>query len=287
MDNSTSSKPVILVTGASRGLGLAVVTILLKERDARVVALSRKSNDALVSLAADHQQNLIVILGDIVDPQVSQRAVESALQQYGRLDGIILNAGVLEPTGTIATIPVDSPAAVASWKSLFDVNFFALIHTIQASLPALRKPISGKGKVIMVSSGAAVKGNYGWAPYSASKAAMNSLARTLAVEEKEVITVALRPGMVDTDMQGSIRSSTSLPPSEVQVFKDAHDSGKLVNPADAGFVIASLALSAHEKLSGQFMGIQKSVMPVSVFGMQRQMSIWRMLVLSPSKSLKA
>lgn len=79
-----------------------------------------------------------------------------------------------------------------------DVNFFSLLYTIQAALPALRE---SKGKVIFVSSGASLRGTYAWGPYAASKAAMNSLCRTLAVEEKDVVSVAVRPGTVDTDVR--------------------------------------------------------------------------------------
>jgi len=78
-----------------------------------------------------------------------------------------------------------------------DVNFFSLLHTIQAALPALRE---SKGKIIFVSSGASLKGMYAWGPYSASKAAMNSLCRTLAAEEMDVVSVAVRPGTVNTDV---------------------------------------------------------------------------------------
>jgi len=110
------------------------------------------------------------------------------------LDGIVLNAGVLDPTGKVDSIPVDSEGGLQnlmftqlshkfidgkpSWKSIFDINFFSLVYTIQASLPELRKSTRG-GKIIMVSSGAAVKGKYGMGPYGASKAAMNSLNRSV------------------------------------------------------------------------------------------------------------
>ena len=78
-----------------------------------------------------------------------------------------------------------------------DVNFFSLLYTIQAALPALRE---SNGKVIFVSSGASLKGVHAWGPYSASKAAVNSLCRTLAAEEKGVVSVAVRPGTVNTDV---------------------------------------------------------------------------------------
>ncbi|KIM25241.1 hypothetical protein M408DRAFT_222294 [Serendipita vermifera MAFF 305830] len=247
---NASDSEVMPLTSIDRGIGLAVTTALLKEFNACVLAMARTSNDALIALAAEHQETLLVVLGDIVDPKTSQEAVTAALEQFGHLDGIVLNAGVLEPTGRIEEIPVDG------WKSVFDVNFFSLIPTIQSALPALRKAEShrgeGKGKVIMISSGAAVKGNANWGPYSASKAAMNSLARTLATEEKDVTTIALRPGMVDTDMQAVLRASDTIQPADLQLFKDAHSNGKLVKPEDVGYTIASLALRATTNLSGEF-----------------------------------
>lgn len=128
------------------------------------------------------------------DPTTSQRAVASAISTWSHLTGIILNAGVLDPVGPITSTPVTGPN---SWQSIMDVNFFSLLHTIQAALPALRE---SKGKVIFVSSGASMRGIPAWGPYSASKAAVNSLCRTLAVEEKDVVSVAVRPGTVDTDV---------------------------------------------------------------------------------------
>lgn len=254
MESFDGKKPVVLVTGASRGIGLAVVKILLNELNSRVIALSRTSNDALLALAADHPSSLAVVLGDITDPITSKEAVKTASEQFGQLDGIILNAGVLSPAGPVASATVESPPGSESdsWKSLFDVNFFSLIYTIQESLPKLRSSSAG-GKIIMVSSGAAQKSYYGWGAYSASKAAMNSLARTLATEEKDITTVALRPGAVDTDMQATVRSSgDKMHPTDLKSFTDMHGNGKLVNPDDVGYVIASLSLSAPKALSGQF-----------------------------------
>ncbi|KAG8793403.1 hypothetical protein FRC16_010965 [Serendipita sp. 398] len=163
-------------------------------------------------------ETLAVVLGDVTDPSTSKQAVTSAIEQFGHLDGVILNAGVLYPMGTVASIPVDATASdggssssklspTDTWKSLFDVNFFSLIYTVQEALPALRGS-PRKGRIIMVSSGASVKGQYGWGPYAASKAAVNSLVKTLATEEPNIATIAIRPGVVDTDMQTLLRSST-------------------------------------------------------------------------------
>ena len=98
-------------------------------------------------------------------------AIARAEQTYKHIDGLILNAGILEPVGSIGG---DTP--LSAWKNHFDVNFFSLVTALKAALPALRKGELG-GKVVFVSSGAAVKGSVSWGPYSAGKAAMNSLCR--------------------------------------------------------------------------------------------------------------
>ena len=96
--------------------------------------------------------------------------ISTIVKTHNRLDGLVLNAGVLEPLGPIA----DESIPLAAWKSHFDVNFFSLIPALRASLPALRV---AQGRVVFVSSGAAVNGPAGWGPYNASKAALNSLCR--------------------------------------------------------------------------------------------------------------
>jgi NAD(P)-dependent dehydrogenase (short-subunit alcohol dehydrogenase family) len=98
------------------------------------------------------------------------QAVATAVQKYGRLDGVILNAGHIE-AGQVAS---PDPDFVQKWKQVFEINFFSLLLTVRAALPELRKT---EGTIVMVSSGASAKGTIGWGAYASSKAAMNSLAR--------------------------------------------------------------------------------------------------------------
>ncbi|KDQ12732.1 hypothetical protein BOTBODRAFT_34192 [Botryobasidium botryosum FD-172 SS1] len=239
--------PVVLVTGASRGIGFATANLLLEIFSARVVTISRTLSPELKSLVEKYPNSLTTIQGDIASPNVHFQAVSAALESYGGLDALVLNAGTTEPFGRIASPDL----AVDSWKSHFDVNFFSLLHTLQAALPHLRER---KGRVIFISSGAAVGKTAAWGPYNASKAAMNSLARTLANEEEDIVCVALRPGVVDTDMQTSLRAKggETMSPKEFERFITLHKNSALVKPEDCGHVIASLAVSAPKELSGQF-----------------------------------
>jgi NAD(P)-dependent dehydrogenase (short-subunit alcohol dehydrogenase family) len=145
-----------------------------------------------------------------------QAAVDVAMQSFSRLDAVILNAGALGPIGTTAS----QAGKLEAYKALFDINFFSLVSILTHAIPFLNasdsKPSTGdniSGRVILVSSGAATGGTPAWGAYSASKASMNSLGRTLAQEEEKIVTVAVRPGTVQTVMQAEIRSTGGFPPS--------------------------------------------------------------------------
>lgn len=120
--------------------------------------------------------------------------MSTAISGVDRIDGLVLNAGVLEPLGLIE----DSSIGLDAWHKHFDINFFSLVTAVRAALPALKR---SEGRIIFVSSGAAIKGTPTWGPYNASKAALNSLCRTLSEEEPTVTSIALRPGVVDTPVR--------------------------------------------------------------------------------------
>ncbi|KAL0576918.1 hypothetical protein V5O48_005064 [Marasmius crinis-equi] len=270
----SSRKPVIIVAGASKqaakGIGLAVTSILLKQLGANVVALSRTVSQGLRDLASD---SLLTIECDMLvfaDEGGLSNAIKKGNETFKHIDGLVLNAGTLEP---LCRVGDDTP--LSSWKNHFDINFFSLVTAVRVALPELRKSEHG-GRIVFVSSGAAVKGTPGWGPYNASKAAMNSLCRTLAEEESDVISVALRPGTVDTavwtlpypplaptttdiplhyqQMQQTIREKGVEPmaQSDHKKFISLYTDGVLLKPELPGHVIAALALRAPKGLSGQF-----------------------------------
>lgn len=99
-------------------------------------------------------------------------AIQSVPAKYGRLDALVLNAGVLDPMTRITS----TDTSLDAWKTHFETNVYSLVTALKAAAPSLRESPNG-GKVIFVSSGAAIGGTAGWGPYNASKAAMNSLNR--------------------------------------------------------------------------------------------------------------
>lgn len=132
-----------------------------------------------------------------------------------------------------------------------DVNLFGCIALLQKALPHLR---TNEGRFILVSSGAAIKPYQGWLPYCVSKSACNMLVAGLGLEEQKVISIALRPGVVDTEMQTLIRESGrgAMGDASHDRFVELKETGKLLPPEVPGHVIAKLALGAPKELSGQF-----------------------------------
>lgn len=106
----------------------------------------------------------------------------------------------------------------------------------------------------MLSSGAASRAYTAWGAYGASKAVLNHLVKTLAAEEPNVTSVAIRPGVVDTDMQRELREAHlhEMDESDSKKFTELHTSGKLVSPEKPGAVIAAAALDAPSELSGEY-----------------------------------
>lgn len=120
---------------------------------------------------------------------------------------------------------------------------------IKPALPALRK---SQGRIVFTSSGASVRAYAGWGAYGSSKAAINHLTLTLAAEEPDVTSVAIRPGVVDTDMQKEVRGHAHIMDAQdTEKFKTLHETGKSLRPEQPGSVIARLAVSAEKEFSGK------------------------------------
>ncbi|KAL4926753.1 SDR family oxidoreductase [Aspergillus undulatus] len=240
------SAKTIIITGASRGIGLAVTKYLLTQPTLHNVVVIARSAEPLQSLEQQYNGRVAVLNGDLADFSLGQKAVDLALKTFGRLDGLVLNHGILGQVGKIAT------ADLQEWKRGYDVNFFSLVSFVTAALPALRE---AKGKIVFTSSGASVSAYRGWGLYGSTKAAMNHLALSLGEEEADVVSVSIRPGMVDTEMQRELREdhATTLEPQVHEKFTSVHKEGKLLKPEQPGHVMAKLVLGAPRELSGKFL----------------------------------
>lgn len=212
------------------------------------VVLVARSKDDLEQLAHEIKSaggQAAVTPGDVTREQDCVRIVQSAIDTFGRLDALVNNSGTIEPVAPIAE------ASLEEWQADFAVNFFAPVLLTRLSLPYLRP---ARGRVINISSGSSLTPVRGWGAYSTSKAALNHFTAALAAEEPEVTAIALRPGIVDTQMQVEIRQlgKTGMPEEEHNRLVRMYEEGRLLPPEKPGRAAACLALYAPSEWSGEF-----------------------------------
>lgn len=184
---------VAVVTGASKGIGLAVARTLLDE-GARVAAVSRKAGGELDALAGP---NLLHVPADLTDPDAPARAVEAAVERFGGLDVLVNNAGGPPPG---AALPRFGFAGLSDddWRAMFEFNVYAVVRMVRAALPHLLK--SEAAAIVNVSSGNARRPGPMNYDYNAAKAAVTNLTKGLSEEyaPQGVRVNAVSPGPVRT-----------------------------------------------------------------------------------------
>ncbi len=183
-----------IITGASRGLGLALASELAVANWHLVIDARTESDLAAAarSLGSLGSGKVDAIAGDVSDPAHARRLVAGAVD-LGGLSALVNNAGTLGPS----PLPDLARYPLSDLEEVFRVNVVAPLRLIQTALPELR---AARGKVMNVTSDAAVEGYQGWGGYGASKAALEQLSRVLAAEEPEIDVYWVDPGDMQTAM---------------------------------------------------------------------------------------
>jgi 3-oxoacyl-[acyl-carrier protein] reductase len=215
-----------LVTGGSRGIGRA--TALMLARAGADVALTYHTRDADAKAVADEIRVLgrraVVDGGDHADPSVAGRVVATAADGLGgMLDIVVVNHGIWPPEDVpLARLPAER------WSRTIAANLDAVFHVVQAALGRLREG----GTIVIVSSTAGQRGEAGHADYAASKGALISLTKSLAVECAPRVTVnCVAPGWVDTDMSaGSLRGPDAARISATIPMRRAATADEIAGP---------------------------------------------------------
>lgn len=180
----------------SLGIGHAVVLQILKsDLNPRVVGVSR-SKEAMSLLAEEYPDRFTYVTGDLSLEETSKAVIKKAIDTYGHIHGVVLNAGILDPVSSIADASLDA------WKRLYNINVFSPLCLTSKAIPYLRFT---EGRVVFVSSGASTSNYHGWGAYGSSKAAINHIAASVHIEEPQLFSISIAPGVVDTDMQVDIR----------------------------------------------------------------------------------
>lgn len=197
MQNNIQGK-VIVITGASSGLGEATARHLARE--GAMVVLGARRVERIDALAAELNgagYQALSVATDVTDSTQVQALVDAAIAKFGRVDVMINNAGVMPHS------PLER-RKIADWDRMIDVNIKGVLYGIAAALPSMQERKSGH--IINVSSVAGHKVRSGSAVYAATKHAVRALSEGLRLEVKpyNIRTTVVSPGAIDTELPDSI-----------------------------------------------------------------------------------
>ena len=198
----------IIITGASRGIGEAAARHLAA-LGAQIV-LAARSEGAISKIAQEIRDaggRAVAQACDVADAAGVEAMVQRAVSEFGGLDVLVNNAGLIDP---IARIEDSDPA---EWAQIVDVNLKGVYYGMRFAIPAM----AGSGTIINISSGAATGALEGWSHYCATKAAVLSLTKCSHKEhgDRGITVVGLSPGTVATEMQVQIKASGINPVSQL------------------------------------------------------------------------
>ena len=233
---------VVIVTGASRGIGASTARAI-SESGGSVVLVAR-SGDDLATVAASLPGPSRVVVGAVEDPALPMQAVAAAAEM-GDLWGLVNNAGIS---------PAYAPTAETSdeeWEQILAVNLRAAAAFARAVLPAMVAAGTG-GRIVNLSSIAAFAGLPNLVAYNATKAALDAMTRTMAVEYGPAgITInSLAPGTITTEM---VQQMMDTNPALAEKFVSKTAIGRVGSVDEAAWPIVFLLSDAAGFMTGQVM----------------------------------
>jgi NAD(P)-dependent dehydrogenase (short-subunit alcohol dehydrogenase family) len=182
-------KKIAVITGGNSGIGYAIAEEF-KAEGAFLVIFGR-DREALVKAEGRLGSNTLAVQGDVTDMADLNKLYRATVDRFGKIDILVANAG-------IARIMSFDAVDEYTFDSLVDVNFKGTFFTVQKALPFLRDGAS----IVLISSALQSKGLPGFTVYSATKAAIRSLARTLSAEllDRGIRVNVISPGPIDTPL---------------------------------------------------------------------------------------
>jgi len=234
---------VALITGGGAGIGAA--TARLFAREGAAVMLVDANADALAATAESMPGARVAhFVADVSDEAAAQRAVQQALDTFGRLDVLVNNAAMRNYAAL-------SDATPAEWQAMVAVNLVGTANYCKAALPSLRR--SGRGSIVNVSSCYAITGRRGMGLYDATKAGMLAMTRTLAFEESGhgVRVNAVCPGSTLTDFH--VQRATAAGKNVDALKTERRDTsliGRWADPEEIGWPILWLACDEGSFITG-------------------------------------
>jgi NAD(P)-dependent dehydrogenase (short-subunit alcohol dehydrogenase family) len=248
------SGSVCIVTGSATGVG-AATAILLASKGARVVVnYSRSETEAAETVKACEAAGgeAFLIKGNVAEDADCRRIAEAALERWGRIDGLVNNAGV-----TKFANPADLDLLkAADFHRLMDVNVIGAFQMTRAVVPAMRK--QGQGAIVNVSSNSTAVGGGSSVAYTASKGALNAMTLTLArVLGPEIRVNAVSPGAIESRwLKDGVGEAAFARVRDV--YSDAAILGRVAQPEDVAEPIVWL-LEGADFITGEIIMVDGGV----------------------------
>ena len=231
------SGEVVLVTGASRGIGAAIAD-LLAARGATVVgtATSQAGADAISTRLAPHGGTGKVL--NVTDGAAVEAVVDDIAKSFGPVSVLVNNAGITRDQILMRMKDED-------WDAIIDTNLSSVYRTSKAVMRGMMK--ARKGRIINIASVIGLTGNAGQSNYAAAKAGIIAFSKSLAKEigSRGVTVNVVAPGFIQTDM------TDSLPEDAKQALMAQIALGRLGSPADIAEAVAFLAGPAAAYITGE------------------------------------
>ncbi|GAA4075713.1 (S)-benzoin forming benzil reductase [Amphibacillus indicireducens] len=245
-----------IITGSSKGLGASTAKQLLKA-GVHVVGIARETNDSLLQVAKETGATYQHFNCNLSDTNQLDRTFEKINDQVFKKDTELVY--LINNAATVKPIDIATRLTSEAVQAHMQLNLIAPILT--TSLVLKRAKHCGIKTVITnVSSGAAGRSTYGWSLYGSSKAGLNRYTETVALEQAELKTghqvILFDPSIMDTNMQGDIRSTSPEAFQDVEQFKQYKADNKLSNTTDVANVLVKILLDDTAIINGKYYSIK-------------------------------
>jgi len=242
MNTKLFSGKVALITGAGKGIGQATALEFAKLGSSVVVnSRSRGPLEETLRLIEKEGGKAIVIVGDVADEHVQKKAVERALNEFGRLDFAVNNAGISPWVGTTAECSVED------WKKVIDINLTGTWLGMKCQIPAIIQ--SGGGSIVNMTSVAALMTFEGYSPYSASKWGIVGITKVAAKEyaSKGIRVNVIAPGSIATPLFQDVINST---PNSKEDYQKQVPMNRIAESGEVASVVSFLCSDAASYITG-------------------------------------